>query len=190
MLYNICYTYTKFVICRDGSMTAATSKMESFVITVNGFKPLTVITKLSILDVAAVLDPPMICIHYIYTIFMYKHRSLLQQWFEHFGTSSSLFDLNCADELSRSEAVAISRLTVYTIYTPSGLPSKITVFIQCKNNSTEIQIILRVLINKFEDELPPSLNKYSHNKQHRELLVTIRCFPIEASFKLFSNLRH
>ena len=52
-------------------MTAVTSKMESFVITVNGFKPLTVITKLSILDVAAVLDPPMICVHYIYIYYIY-----------------------------------------------------------------------------------------------------------------------
>ena len=43
---------------RDGSRTAATSKMERFVI-VNGFQPLTIITKRSILDVAAVLDPPL-----------------------------------------------------------------------------------------------------------------------------------
>ena len=43
---------------RGGSRTAATSKMERFVIIVNGFKPLTIITKCSILDVAAVLDPP------------------------------------------------------------------------------------------------------------------------------------
>ena len=34
--------------------------MERFVIIVNGRKPLTIITKLSILDVAAVLDPPLI----------------------------------------------------------------------------------------------------------------------------------
>ena len=40
-----------------GSRTAATSKMEHFVIIVNGWKPLTIITKSSILDVAAVLDP-------------------------------------------------------------------------------------------------------------------------------------
>ena len=33
--------------------------MERFVIIVNGWKPLTIITKLSILDVAAVLDPPL-----------------------------------------------------------------------------------------------------------------------------------
>ena len=44
---------------RGGSRTAATSKMERFVVIVNGWKPLTIITKHSILDVAAVLDPPM-----------------------------------------------------------------------------------------------------------------------------------
>ena len=41
-------------LCR----TAATSKMAHFVITVNGFQSLTIITKSSILDVVAVLDPP------------------------------------------------------------------------------------------------------------------------------------
>ena len=41
-------------------MTAATSKMERFVITANGLQPLTIITKRSILDVAAVLDPPLL----------------------------------------------------------------------------------------------------------------------------------
>ena len=41
-------------------MTAATSKMELFVIIVNVFEPLTIITKCSILDVAAFLDPPMV----------------------------------------------------------------------------------------------------------------------------------
>ena len=44
---------------RGGSRTAATSKMEHFVIIVNSWKPLTIITKSSILDVAAVLDPPL-----------------------------------------------------------------------------------------------------------------------------------
>ena len=43
-----------------GSRTAPTSKMELFVIIVNGFKPLTIITKCSILDIAAVLDPPLV----------------------------------------------------------------------------------------------------------------------------------
>ena len=49
-----------FVLDRGGSKTAATSKMERFMIIVNGFQPLTVITKRSILDVAAVLDPPLL----------------------------------------------------------------------------------------------------------------------------------
>ena len=36
--------------------------MECFVIIVNGFQPLTIITKRSILDVAAALDPPLVTI--------------------------------------------------------------------------------------------------------------------------------
>ena len=39
------------------SKAAVTSKMECFVIIVNGFQPLTIITNHSILHVAAVLDP-------------------------------------------------------------------------------------------------------------------------------------
>ena len=45
---------------RGGSRTAAIFKMEHFVIIVNGFQQLTIITKCSIVDVAAVLDPPLI----------------------------------------------------------------------------------------------------------------------------------
>ena len=44
---------------RGGSRAAATSKVERFVIIVNGWKPVTIITKRSILDVAAILDPPL-----------------------------------------------------------------------------------------------------------------------------------
>ena len=44
-------------LLRGESRTAAISKMEHFVIIVNGFQPLTIITKRSILDVTAVLDP-------------------------------------------------------------------------------------------------------------------------------------
>ena len=42
---------------RSGSRAATTSKMECFVTIVNGFQPLTIITKHSILDVATALDP-------------------------------------------------------------------------------------------------------------------------------------
>ena len=48
------------IIYRGGSRTAATSKMEQFVIIVNGWKPLTIILKHSILDVAAFLDPSLL----------------------------------------------------------------------------------------------------------------------------------
>ena len=44
---------------RGGSSTAATFKVKRFVIIVNGWKPLTITTKRSILNVAAVLDPPL-----------------------------------------------------------------------------------------------------------------------------------
>ena len=47
-------------VARDRSKTAATSKMEQFVIIFNGWKLLTIITNSSILDVAAVLDPPLV----------------------------------------------------------------------------------------------------------------------------------
>ena len=48
---------------RGGSRAAATSKMERFVIIVNGFQPLTNITKRSILDVQAALDPPLLSVN-------------------------------------------------------------------------------------------------------------------------------
>ena len=44
---------------RGRSKTAATLKMECFVIIVNGWKTLTIITECSILDVATVLDLPL-----------------------------------------------------------------------------------------------------------------------------------
>ena len=47
-------------LCRGGrSRTAATSKVGFFVVIVNGFQPLPIITKRSILDVATALDPPL-----------------------------------------------------------------------------------------------------------------------------------
>ena len=48
------------MITRGGSRTAATSKIELFVIIVNGWQPLTIIAKCSILDVTTVLHLPLI----------------------------------------------------------------------------------------------------------------------------------
>ena len=50
---------------RDGSRTDATSKMGRFVVIVNVWKRSTIITKRSISDVAAALDPPL----WLYEIF-------------------------------------------------------------------------------------------------------------------------
>ena len=47
-------------LTRRACRTASISKMEHFVIIVNGFQPLTIITKRSILDVEAVLDLPLL----------------------------------------------------------------------------------------------------------------------------------
>ena len=58
------------ILVRGGSRAAATSKMESFVIIVNGCQPLTIITKRSILDVAAALDPPLL------VVWMANHSTL------------------------------------------------------------------------------------------------------------------
>ena len=68
---------------RGGSRVAATSKMECFVVIVNGFQPLTIITKHSIcfqpltiitkhsiLDVAAALDPSLILLCYLHLSFL------------------------------------------------------------------------------------------------------------------------
>ena len=56
MLRAISNKYILRAIITGGSRAAATSKMEQFVIIVNHWKPLTIITKRSILDVAAAPD--------------------------------------------------------------------------------------------------------------------------------------
>ena len=56
------------IVIRGGSRATAASKMERFVIIVNGWKPLTIITKRSILDVATVLDPPLVMIVFLLCI--------------------------------------------------------------------------------------------------------------------------
>ena len=47
-------------VVRSGSRNAATSKIKRFMIIVNGWKGLTIITKRSILDVATILAPPLV----------------------------------------------------------------------------------------------------------------------------------
>ena len=69
--FNSCIFYPKDVIfsflkeLRGQFKAAATSKMECFVIIVNGWKPLTIITKHSIFDVAVPLDPPLVLVIFL-----------------------------------------------------------------------------------------------------------------------------
>ena len=58
-MVDLNFPFKPFNTSRRGSRAAATSKMERFVIIVKDWKPLTIITKRSILDAAAVLDPPL-----------------------------------------------------------------------------------------------------------------------------------
>ena len=59
---------------RGGSRAAATSKMERLVIIVNGFQPVTIIAKHSILDVATALDPLLIVASKKTTLFWRNER--------------------------------------------------------------------------------------------------------------------
>ena len=53
--------------------------MEHFVIIVNGWKPLTIITKSSMLDVAAVIDPPLHFNRLVLFVFNFKTDALILQ---------------------------------------------------------------------------------------------------------------
>ena len=65
---NAILTYCFIIDLRGGSRAAATSKMERFVIIVNGRNPLTIITEHYILDVAAPLDSPLDLINFQWNI--------------------------------------------------------------------------------------------------------------------------
>ena len=59
------YFYMRF---RGGFRTPASSKRKRFVIIANGWKPLTIVTKRSILDVAASLHPPLRFPNFVYNL--------------------------------------------------------------------------------------------------------------------------
>ena len=58
-LWNRKFYHKIHIHIRGGLRTASTSKVELFVIIVNGFQPLTIITKSSTLDAVTVLDLPL-----------------------------------------------------------------------------------------------------------------------------------
>ena len=62
-------------------MAAATSKMERFVVIVNGFQPLIIITKRSILDVAVALD---LHLKILFTYFHWQNFVISNLFFNRF----------------------------------------------------------------------------------------------------------
>ena len=92
------------IIFRGGSRTAVTSKTERFVIIVNGCKPLTIITKHSVLDVAAVLDPSL----YIFPIMSNRKNSLFIHSFIHSFIAFSCAHFTWATENKYSQTLQIS----------------------------------------------------------------------------------
>ena len=78
----------KAIGIRVGSRSDVTSKMEHFVIIVNGWKPLTIITKSSIFDVAVVLDPPLVT--NVPTIYKQAVQTSPNQWTEFYMIGNSV----------------------------------------------------------------------------------------------------
>ena len=99
---------------RRGSRTAAAFKMKRFVIIVNGFQSLTITTKRSILNVAAVLDLPLmenLDIHQVNTIFQISEKvrtigpvPLKNNFFKkNFFNPTTLKNLRCSLKISLSQ---------------------------------------------------------------------------------------
>ena len=89
-------TSTKSLVCiRCGSRLLQHPRWSAFVITVNDWKLLTIITKHSILDVAAALDPPLGSLeHYVKSV---QIRTRKNFGFGHFSRSGTLSGLNGKD---------------------------------------------------------------------------------------------
>ena len=91
---------------RGGSGAAATSKMECFVIIVNGFQPLTIITKHSILDVTAALDPPLI--YNWQSVLSYLHLISLDHMVEIYSTGCRSNDCSNAESSIKFDGMELS----------------------------------------------------------------------------------
>ena len=107
ILIYFCYQKCICIKHRSGSRTAATSKMESFVIIVNGWKPLNIITKRSILHVVVVSD-------YAHTAEM---SSLIFEFIENNIQISWVFQkLECLISRAKCQQLIVSRdfLCIYS----------------------------------------------------------------------------
>ena len=95
---------------RGGSRAAATSKMERFVIIVNGWEPLTIITKSSILDVAAALDPPLVVVFQLRWLQEFSLKNVQQKKFIiRWNRAIEIFILNLAQNYYRKELLSVKQ---------------------------------------------------------------------------------
>ena len=88
-------------LSRVGIRATATSKIEHFVIIVNGFQPLIIITKSSILDVEAVLDPPLLLYknsYFAHVLNLFLKREYLKVFFKR---REVLFKINFLEVLKK-----------------------------------------------------------------------------------------
>ena len=96
-----CKSFVTPTLFRGRSKATATSKMECFVIIVNGWKQLSIITKRSILDVAVVLDPPTflkICsFQWSIMLFIVDIIYIAGVWIDFVWSNSDIFQ--CTDNL-------------------------------------------------------------------------------------------
>ena len=92
------------------SRTATTSKMEYFVIIVNGWEPLTIITKSSILDVAAALDPPLVVVFQLRWLQEFSLKNVQQKKFIiRWNRAIEIFILNLAQNYYRKELLSVKQ---------------------------------------------------------------------------------
>ena len=114
------FLLTSLALYRDrgGYRTAATFKIARFVIIVNGFYPLTIITKRSILDVAAVLDPPL----GEYESYRISFSKELLLAFACARTIKSLWNI-CVGDILQDSISLFSLLQKFTIWVGGSSPS-------------------------------------------------------------------
>ena len=117
-IFNFLLTSLALYRDRGGYRTAATFKMARFVIIVNGFYPLTIITKRSILDVAAVLDPPL----GEYESYRISFSKELLLAFACARTIKSLWDI-CVGDILQDSISLFSLLQKFTIWVGGSSPS-------------------------------------------------------------------
>ena len=130
---------------RGGSRTSVTSTMEHFVIIVNAFQPLTIITKSSILDVAAVLDPPLNPVKVLRfpgasADDMHHYLRPLSQKFP----DTNILDIDTNNCVSESSCVVLEKTLNLNPFTQNSLPQRKIIISSVINRTNDSKVSLSV----------------------------------------------